>query len=112
MVGIAVQVRCCHRDDEARCAEPALAAVMVDHFGLYGVGRAVGCGHPFDCADRFSVQLWQEQDASVQRLCPILIRDHDRAGSAVPFIAALFGACQVLIDPQPIKQRGWSDLRL
>ncbi len=50
------------------------------------------------------MELRQKQDAGVQRARAAFVSHHSRAGPAVAFVAALFGASQALRFAQPIKQ--------
>ena len=104
MIGAAVQMGGGHRDDKPRRAKAALAAVMGDHRGLNRMQGAIGARDAFDRAHGFAMQLGQEQDAGVQRAAAAVIGDHDRAGAAIAFIAAFFGAAKAAIKPQPIQQ--------
>ena len=104
MVGAANGMGGNHRDDKTGGAKAALRAVMGHHCGLHGVGCAIGGGQPFDGADRFAVQLRQEQDAGVQCMWAITIRHHHSAGTAIAFVAAFFGAGQGAFVTQPIQQ--------
>jgi hypothetical protein len=95
-----------HGDGEARGAEAALRAVVIDHRLLDGVERAVGGSEPFDRAQRLAVELGQEEDAGVERAGAAGgVGQQDRAGAAVAFVAALLGAGEAAILAQPVERR-------
>jgi hypothetical protein len=106
VVGAAVEVGCCHRDDEARRAEAALRAVVGDHRLLHRMQLASGPGDAFHRADRLAVELRQEQDAGVERAGARLVRDHHRAGAAVAFVAAFLRAGEAARLAQPVEEGG------
>jgi hypothetical protein len=106
VVGAPVEVGCCHRDDEARRAEAALAAVVLDHRRLHGVELPPGAGDALHRAYGATVKLRQEKDAGVERAGPGIVRDHDGAGAAIAFVAAFLGAGQALLLAQPVEKRG------
>jgi hypothetical protein len=105
VVGFAVEVIDRHRDDEARRAEAALAAVMVDHRALHRMQRAIGAGQPLDGAHGLAVKLRQEQDAGIERARAPRVADHHRAGAAIALVAAFLGAGQAALLAQPVEQR-------
>ena len=104
MVGAANRVCRDHRHHKPRRAKSALRAVIGDHCGLHRMGGAIGGSQPFDGADRFAVQLRQEQDAGVQRAGTLSVCHHHGAGTAIAFVAAFFGAGQGAFLAQPIQQ--------
>ena len=110
MVGRAIEVRHGHADDKAWRAKAALAAMMGDHRLLHRVKCAARAGDALDRSHRLAVKLRQEEDACVQRLRAILIRDHHGAGAAVALIAAFLGAGQPARFAQPVKQCPCRDL--
>ena len=75
---------------------------MVDHRGLDRVHFACGAGNTFDGAHRFSVKLWQKQNAGVVRTTAVGIRDHDTARSAIAFVTTFFGSGKSAGLAQPI----------
>ena len=93
-----------HRTDEPRRAKAALRAVVLNHRILNRMKRSIGASKPFDRAHRFAVQLWQKQDARIERFCARPIRDHHATRAAIALITALFGSLQVARFAQPIKQ--------
>jgi hypothetical protein len=62
--------------------------MVVDHGALDGM---IG-PDALNRANGLARQLWQEQNAGVQRVRTRCIGHHDRAGAAIALIAALFGA--------------------
>lgn len=94
-----------HRHDEARGAEAALRAVMVDQRLLHRMEAAVGRGEALDSPDLLALKLGQEQEAGVQRAGPGLVGHHHRAGAAVALVAALLGAGEPAVLAQEVEQR-------
>src|ERR1700730_9435894 len=74
--------------DLARRAEPALEAVMCDEGGLDGMQR-VSLGQALDRQDMRAVVTDRESKARIDSP-PV---DEDRAGAALPAVAALLGPC-------------------
>ena len=96
-----------HRHHEARRAEPALGAIRVDERLLHRVERAVRGREPIDGEHLGAVELRHQHEAGVDRLVSQLAAvfppDHDGAGAAIAFRAALFRAGQPRIEPQPVE---------
>jgi len=65
--------------------------VFFDHGLLHGM-ETVALGQALDRGDGFAVKLGQEQDAGVQGLFALRVFHHHGASSAIPFVAAFFGA--------------------
>ena len=106
MIRRTVQMPHRHADHKARSAKPALRPVMFHHCRLHRVQRAIRCADPFNSAHRAAHQLWQEQDAGVQRAAAVSVRHHHRAGAAIALVAPFLGAAKPACFAQPIQQRG------
>lgn len=105
VIGFAIQVCRCHRDDEARRAEPTLRTVVFDHGLLHGMQCTVGTGYSFDGSDGFAMELREEENACVERLRTIVVCDHNSACTTVAFVAAFLRAAQAAFVTQPVQQR-------
>ena len=83
------------RHYNARCAIPALAAVVVYHFLLYRVKQAI-IGQVLDGNKLFTMNHGKENQATVDGFIPEFITcifsNHHRAGSAIAFGTAFFHA--------------------
>ena len=99
----AVQMGGCHRYHEARCAEPALAAMPFNQRVLYRMQRSVRGCDAFYRPDGLAVDLGHEENAGIERFCARSVGHHDSAGAAVSFVAAFLGAFQALIFAKPVK---------
>ncbi len=104
VIGCAVAVRRGHRHHKTGGAKATLAAVVIDQRLLHRVQGAIGGGKPFDGGDRCALQLRQKQDAGVEGAGALVIMYHDGAGTAVAFVAALFGAGQGAAFAQILQQ--------
>ncbi len=91
---------------DARRAEAALRAVMVDHRLLHRM-QAVALGEVLDRDEFGAVELAKQQDAGVDRLVGELAaaqtREHDRAGAAIALGAAFLRAGRPLLFAQPVE---------
>ncbi len=96
------------RHDEARRAEAALRAVVLDHRELHGMQRAVLLGEVLDRHHLAAVHLSEQHDAGVDRLVHQLAVAHtaerDRAGAAIALATALLGAGGALALAQIIEK--------
>jgi hypothetical protein len=93
---------------EAGGAEAALRPVAPDHGLLRRVQAAVGAGEVFDGPQRQAVDRVGQADAAVDRavLQPVGrgLAQHDGAGAAVAFTAALLGAGAGQVLAQQVEQ--------
>ena len=76
-IGASVQMGSCHGHDKTGRAKAALTAVMFDHRILYRVQSTVRATDAFDGAHGFAMQLWQKQNAGIQRPRTPVLSDHD-----------------------------------
>ena len=96
------------RHDEARRAEAALRAVLVDERLLHGMQRA-GQSQVLHRHDVGRVERSDEADAGIDGLVAEIAvdepPDEHRAGAAVALRAAFLRAGQALLEPQMVEQR-------
>ncbi len=95
------------RHDEARRAEAALRAVLVDQRLLYRMQRPCR-GQVLDGYHMGGVERADEADAGIDRLIDDLAAgqpaDEHGAGTAIAFRAAFLGSRQALPEPQVVEQ--------